>query len=377
MKVKVSISDLQYALKLVRDVSPKQSDSPGGSHLKAENNKVIFSSSNSELLVKTTIAAACAEEGEVTVDAASMSSAFSGLKPKKEDGTGASDVVLRTSGTGKKLLSSFSISYKDDQEVPHRRSFGLFQDSLLPNSPHIPSEVTARVPAAQLIDALNAVAYALSSNKNFVMFTGVFLTLGNGGITTVGSDGRCLAEYTVKFPYEGPEVSAIVPGHLASRIASGFFPHEFVNMYFSDRMLYVSSPNLTIAGPLINEKYPDYKSILPTCSAFATVNKEVLLDTLSSLAPQVSKEDHNRVSFVFDDGTLSVNASGSGVTGIPTDFRGTQQFDCNLSLLMSSIRNIEGDVRVWFPDKGKTIKFTSSDQEFDNLTAIIVPLASE
>ena len=381
MKFKVSVQDLQYALRTIRDVVPTSaaaSDS-AGVLISAKGDRAVFTAFNQEMFAKATIRIENSDDGEAVVDALALNSAVNHFIPTKEDGTGTSDVLLYTTSRSKKLHMSAKTRYASGVETPHKRVFALRSQDFFPG---LPSEnavnISFELPASILMDGIDSVGYALSRDANLPVFTGMLFKLSSDKLTLFATDGVCLAEYEAPVNFRGEAQKLVIPGSFANKITKSFFEGDTLKFFLTDSMLYVRTANLVLGGVLIREQYPDYKEYFPSPNKYAYVDKHILLDNLLNLNYEAAQAEANRVKIRLEDGASSLFCGQSENGGIPSKADSYFEFDCNLKLFANSVRNVYGDnLKVGFTDNDSLIEFSSEavDETGPNLTCLIVPLS--
>jgi len=379
MKFKISVSDLQYAMRHVRDVAPSTGPSAEtcGVLLEAKGNRAVFTSSNAEMIAKATVKISPKEDGATVVNAAALYSATSRFQPLK-DGVGTEDISVSLSKSSRRLNTTTKTIYKSGGVVPHQRAFSVYNTDFFPATPPSNIKETFKIPAADLMDGIERVAYAVSTDKARVLYTGILLRLEKNQLTVVATNGICLAEYKTQIPYDGSLLEIVIPNSFATKVAKSFFDEDLLEIELTDKMFFVKTPNLTLGGALINEPYPDYKTALPTPEATATVDKYILLDNLLNLNYDASVVEQSRMTASFEDGQVSLTCGNSSNGELVTDFKGKYQFECNLRLLSLSVKDIEGEkVKIGFSGPSKIVIFTSDEPSQGRLLTALVPLAPE
>jgi len=244
------------------------------------------------------------------------------------------------------------------------------------------SKEAIRLPSGALLDGIDCVAYALSSDKNNAVFTGMVLKVVPGeGLTLFAGNGICLAEYKSPINYSGPEINAIIPGNIANKVSRSFFDDGDLLLSIDGRRISVCGPNLLVGGPLIQDSYPDYHSILPVPDKSVVVDRVVLTDNLINLNYEAATVDENRVVMVFEGGNISLRCGGSENLGIKSEgFNGQAKFEVNLKLLVLSMKNLGGDqVKISFNDDTSPIHLSSLENFASgaSLKCVVVPLNPE
>lgn len=386
MKFTISVPDFQYAMRTVRDVVPSTGPlaETAGVLLEVKENTATFTAFNPQVMAKVTVAVKADRDGTAVIDAPAIHGAVSHFKPRNEVGVGTSDILVSSAPSAKKIQITAKTRYASGHETPHKRVFALRSHDFFPELPstddksHINNSF--ELGASLLMDGIDSVAYALSSDKHQLLFSGVLFHLTAGRMTLFATNGICLAEYSVPITYNGNDVRVVIPGAFASKVAKSFFDTDHISVDITNSMMFIKTANLTLAGALIREDYPDYKDVLPTPKKFVSVDKHVLLDNLVNLSYDASKVDDSRVSAKVAGGKMELKCGSSNNEGIFTDFKGSLKFDCNLTLFANSIRNIYGEIlKVGVTDALSPLQFSSAAEGSHSgakLTCVLVPLSA-
>jgi DNA polymerase III sliding clamp (beta) subunit (PCNA family) len=383
MKFKIPVSDLQYAMGTVKDVAPTSGPlaETAGVKIVAEGDRAVFYAFNPEMMARAVVKIIPEADGEVVVDPSALYSAVSHFKPAKEEGgVGTSDVSVLLAPRTKKLQIAARTKYASGVSTPHKRVFPLKTAGGFPDLPTKGKvKNTFDLPGDLVMGGIDSVGYAVSSDQNQFMFTGILLQLEEGRLTLFATNGICLAEYSTPLEYSGETLRVIIPGSFAQKVAKSFFDDDTLSCALTKNMLYLRTPNLAIGGTLIGDEYPDYKEVLPKPTVFAEVDKHVFLDNLLSLSYEASLIDDNRVSIVIEDGEVFLRCGQSENKGIPAKMSKSMQFDCNLKLLAGSVKNIFGNtLKIGFAGKDRPLTFSSADGPTGGpeLTCVLVPLTT-
>jgi len=382
MKFTISVSDFQYAMRTVRDVVPSSGPlaETVGVLIDVQGDRAVFTAYNPEVMAKASVRVNASRDGEAVVDAASLYGAISHFKPMSDKGVGTSDITVASAPRSRKLHITAKTKYASGVETPHKRVFSLRNQEFFPTVP-APAKLdkTFELSAGVLMEGIDSVSYALSSDKNQVIFTGVLFCLQENELTLFATNGICLAEYEVPVSYEGDPVSVILPGAFASKIAKSFFDTDVLTVSLTPSMMFVRTPNLVLGGALIREDYPNYKEVLPAPANFAVLDKHILLDNLINLNYEASSTEDSRVTMNLQGGEASLRCGPSDNGGLNAEFEGEASFDCNLSLFAASIKNIYGDsLKIGISEDKAPLHFSSDEQSHSGakLTCVLVPLSA-
>lgn len=381
MKFNISVTDLQYALRTVKDVVPTGPNIMSSASLiiEASGNRAVFNAYNPELVAKVTVKIDPVKDGKAAVEASALYSAVSHFKPRKENGVGTSDITLSVGSRSRKLQVSAKTRYASGVETPHKRVFALMGTGFFPDIPDPEqTDLTFEVPARILMDGIDSVSYALSKDKNQLLFTGLLFQLKDSKLSLFATNGLCLAEYSAPFAFEGEPVRIVLPGTFASKVAKSFFDTDSLLISLTHNMIFIRTPNMILGGALIRDEYPDYTKVIPKPTTFISLDKYMLLDNLVNLSYESANVDESRVTVQFKGKEASLKCSHSTNGGIPTDFEGDIAFDCNLNLLASSIKNVFGnELKIGIKEPKMPLQFSSGEEVGDGpqLKCVLVPLS--
>jgi len=380
MKFSVPVGELQTALRLVKDL--RLTAGP-----LAETNAVLLSVSpdhttitgyNGDALVRAAVKVEVDFVGDVVFDAAELFSAVSGFKVLNEEGFGTSDIAFSVSEGNRTISLSTKTKYTNNSVVPHRRKFPLLNRESFPDFSGLEDlKTTFTLKAAYLTDGIDRAAYALSGDKNNLLFTGFLLTVEPDKLGVVATNGICLAEYSIPIQYTESPLRVVVPGALAGRVAKCFEDDEEVEVCISTRHFFVRTSRLLIGGPLIREDFPNYSDVIVPPVSRVSVDKQMLVENLTNLAYDVMSDTDGRVSLVVDHGRLMIKAGESENSEIEVNGDIAISVDCNLRLLVASVRPLYGErVELGFSTSLHPVHFFSSydPAAVASLSSILVPL---
>ena len=381
MKFKIPVCDLQYAMGIMRDVAPSTGPlaETAGVKIVVADDSAVFYAFNPEMMARAVVKVSPETAGEVVIDPSALYSAVSHFKPLKGD-VGTSDVSVVLAPKAKKLQIAARTKYASGVTTPHKRIFPLKTAGGFPDLPTKGRvKHTFDLNAALFMEGISSVGYAVSSDQQQFMFTGILLELSNNTMTLFATNGVCLAEYTAPFEYTGEPLRITIPGSFAHKAAKSFFDTDVLSCVLTKNMLYLRTSNLALGGTLNSDEYPDYKAVLPKPSSFAEVDRDVFLDNLLSLSYEASLIDDNRVSVFIGVGEVFLRCGQSENKGIPATIKGKTEFDCNLKLLAGSVKNIFCDtLKIGFAGKDNPLTFSSTEEcaGAPNLKCVLVPLTT-
>jgi DNA polymerase III subunit beta len=138
-----------------------------------------------------------------------------------------------------------------------RRELSSVRSLLVPED-LVPTTVTVR--GADLAAALRAVRFAVGSDPELPVLSGVLFDVTPGALTVVATDRYRLATAEVPVAVlDGPPVGAVLPVGLVDRIP----PAGTVLITLHGAAVRVAAGAETLDGEVIVDRFPDYRALLP------------------------------------------------------------------------------------------------------------------
>lgn len=166
--------------------------------------------------------------------------------------------------------------------------------------------------------------FAVSKDETRIFMNGVLLKKADNKLTMVATDGRRLS--LIEMPSESvmPDFKGVIlhPKFLTiiRDLACG---EGELSLALSEKTIYAQFDNTKISATLINDQFPDYKSVIPNTQNFnLRFNRIEFLDSLRRTAV-FSNDKYNSIFLYFSPGKLEMVAEDTQIGGI------REQIDCN------------------------------------------------
>jgi DNA polymerase-3 subunit beta len=273
--------------------------------IKAGENGIELVSTNLEIGITHQLRGKVESNGEITIDAKTISD-YVNLLPleKVEFDKNDNEVSL---GCG---------NYKTKIKGESSKEFPLI--------PIINKDSFCELNIFDFKKALGSVAFAVANNDNRLELSGVMFSFNDKILTLAATDSYRLAERKVKLNNNNiNETKVVVPAKTVQeilRIISSYssdaqaIESDLVKIYLSDNQILFSLDSIEVISRLINGQYPDYKQIIPDkYKTKASINRQDLVRAIkaSSIFSKVGIFD---VSLIFKKGLINVYSS-SGQNG--------------------------------------------------------------
>lgn len=207
-------------------------------------------------------------------------------------------------------------------------------------------------------DAIRQIIFAVSTDENRPVFTGVMLEVKNGQMQMVATDTHRLAWRKVDLDnYNSTDITVIVPGKTLNDLSKIIGkPEKSVKVTITENQVLFTTENISFITRLINGKFPPYRQVIPQEVVAKIRLKTRELSEATERAALLTTEESSVIKLELQDKILVISASA--VTGrvyeeIPAHYEGEPiQVAFNayyLSELLKVIGNEEIDIEFAGP----------------------------
>jgi DNA polymerase-3 subunit beta len=233
-------------------------------------------------------------------------------------------VEMKTMAEGRMLLtcgnSKFELSTLPAEEFP--------------SLPDLDNETSsAQLPQASLKSAIKqvAVAAASSQDESRAVMTGISLSLEEGTLTLVATDGRRLAcvRKSVDVPLVGEEkLAVVVPARALIELSRLIETKGDVSLRVGKSQAFFKFDNFSLHCRLLEGRFPDYTKVVPTqFNRMCRIGRDDFVQALKRmLVVAQEKRSPNLIRLRFSEDTLGLSANtpdlGSGEEKLPVVFEG-------------------------------------------------------
>jgi len=236
------------------------------------------------------------------------------------------------------------------------------------------------------LDTMKAIieitSFAVSTDELKPALLGVFMRVADDKLTAVATDGHRLAEYILK-DFEAKEFAGdvIIPRKFLNLFST--FTTDDVKMLVGENHLVASFGDDTVYTRIIDERYPDYQSVMPTDNdKILLVNRDDILGAVrrvSIFSNKVSKQialhlDEQGVKVTSED---PEKASSGQEDLLAAKYTGEQlTIGYNASFLRDIISHIHDDkiiVKLKTPISA-TLFYPETAQENVDITLLLMPI---
>lgn len=297
MKFTVSSTNLLSHLQTISRVISSKNTNPilDNFLFKVEDNKLLLTASDSETMLQTEIS--------LTDSQGSCAVALSSkilLDSLKEFSDQPLTFEVDNETFAVKIISEVGV-YKfvgtDGKEYP-----------VMPDSESNVNKVV--IPAQTLFSGINQTIFAMSNDEMRPIMCGIFFDITTDSVTFVGSDGHKMVRVrTVNA--KGESVCSFILPKKPTSLLKNILPKESGDVYveFGEKNACFSLPDYKMFCRLLEGKFPNYNSVIPTNNPFkATIDRAALLNALRRISI-FSNQATNLVKMEFKSNEVHLSAS--------------------------------------------------------------------
>ena len=313
MKFSTSKTELQQALQKLSKATPVRSTLPILSCVlvKVDKKKTILKTTDLEITIEVEIASSFEE-------------------------TGSAAIPLKTlfEITNELPETRLTISVDNGGKVTIKTDLGVYDlmskmAEEYPTTPKQTNDTTLKVPGFVLKQIIESTLFAVSKDELKPALTGVLFQFSKEGFTAVSTDGHRLVKYSRKdFQTKNLNGEVIVPRKFLSYLLNQL-SDDNITLTLGENHLTAELKKNKILTKIIDEKFPDYNSVIPKeNNKTFIVEKNILLGAIRRVSIFSNKSTH-QVALLLNKlecfiTTEDPEKSSKAKEGIIGDFQGDE-----------------------------------------------------
>lgn len=184
-----------------------------------------------------------------------------------------------------------------------------------PQVPQFPEASAIRLPAATLRAMISKTIFAIANEESRYTLNGALLTLKDGGMVLVATDGHRLAhiEKTGETLSVSGEKKVLIPRKALSALQSllGASDAESIDFADDEQTLYFRIGGCLLTSRKLTGQFPNYEAVLPRDNnKFVIVRTDDLLGCIQRVA-QFADERSGAVKMRFEQNELKISSSST------------------------------------------------------------------
>lgn len=228
------------------------------------------------------------------------------------------------------------------------------------------------IETGKLSAMLQSVIYAMADDPVRPTLNGVFLEMGENGLTAVATDARRLAIAEMSGTPASSPASFIMPAKAASIAKSVFTESEVTIRYDGKRAVFHSDRTILSIIPE-KGKYPDYRNVIPKDNKnLLTVDRETFAETIKRILVCSDKTSNTMKMEIKTDLTGQTVTLSSENIGFMTEAKETLPVDYTGedivigfkgNYLVETLNSLPGErVKMTFDNQKKPVYVTPEEQ---------------
>lgn len=367
MKFSVRKKDFFQVLQKVSNVTPIRSTLPILSCilLTAKNDALNMRSTDLEITMSANCDVDIVEEGSIALPSRMLKDITSELPNTilhfEIDGEG---VLITTDEGGEYRITGFPASE-------------------FPSEPIIDDSKSVSMEAAKFARLVEKTGFAVSRDEMKVALTGVLFQFSENALCAVATDGHRMVRYTLKEFKGSSEINDIIvhPKFLNLSV-SNIKDIDFVTLRIGRNHVMLELKDTTIYSRIIEERFPDYESVIP-----ASNDKEIVIDIdlLLSAVKRVglfASRNTRQIGLHFKENSALMTAEDMETSSkareiIDVEYSGEEfSIGYNSDYLREVIRHIDGDkVRMKLKDPLSAGLFFPTEQlDEEDILFLLMPI---
>lgn len=205
------------------------------------------------------------------------------------------------------------------------------------------------MPSAVLARLLDKVAFAMSSEEVRYYLNGAFLTVAEGRLRAVSTDGHRLALVETDLPAGLIGMpSVILPRKLVRELRKLCDGCDVIEVQVGATKVRFGDASARLTSKVIDGSFPDYMRVIPRDNAqIATIDSDALAKAVDRVAT-VSQEKSRSAKMEFADGRLTISVrnmeAGQGVEELEAGYQGPDiSVGLNARYLLDVLARCDGD----------------------------------
>jgi len=250
-----------------------------------------------------------------------------------------------------------------------------------PNSPQLEDTLIFKLPQRTLKELLRQTSFAIAQNDVRYYLMGLCFDLLPEKLAVVATDGHRLALATEDFNLEEKEpLQVIVPRKAVLELTRMLdeADEEVEIMIDKTHIKFTISEQLSLSSKLIDGKFPDYYSVLPSNPEQVALADVTKLKTALTQASILSSDKYKGVKLVLSENLIKVSARNpeqeEAEVECEVDYNGESlEMGFNVAYLQDALNSITtAEVALCFTDNNSSCLIKPKD--IDNVNHVVMPM---
>ena len=373
MEFSIGVDELQHIVKLFGKIAKRNTEDPTGQiNIETTNEGVKFLANNGSIAIEyVSKQSSVKKQGSASVV---FNKLFSFITPFVfwNGSSGAKEVIIES--TDKAVHISIDVIFEDGSSSENKIRLDLHNPFgvLKPDSF---GQATFTMNSAIMRTAINKVIYAISPNEVRSAIQNMKIDFDKDYIRFVGTNGIQLSEYKVQNNTGYVGGFSVRYDFMSS--LQVILPNDDTQLFIetSERKIRAKFGNVYVEGRMdLGRDYPEYRPTLEAFSNIMSLDKKIILSSITPIQEILDSDDYNRITIEVKDKKLKIYSDASSFTySKNVDFNGEYVVDVNGRILKKTIESIGDDELILkFSDSNGVLIFDSKAQ--GNQSSLMTPV---
>ena len=252
-----------------------------------------------------------------------------------------------------------------------------------PQMPEVQSEKSFEVTSSILSRAINKTIFATGTDELRPNLLGVYVEMGPNGTNFVATDANRLVKYTRSNITSAEESSFIIPKKALNMLKSSLSNDDsIVRVDYGATNVFFSFGDIKLISRLIDERYPDYKNVIPKENTNElTLSRLDLLNSVKRISIFSNRATH-QIRLKITGSELNISAedlelSNEAQERLDCEYNGADmEIGFNSRYLVDLLSFMDGDsVKVLLDTPNKAgLLVPSENEENEEILMLIMPM---
>ena len=218
-----------------------------------------------------------------------------------------------------------------------------------PELPSVTGGYPVVIPKTILKDMIKKTIFAVATNENKPVHTGVKFEISQGKLVLIAVDGYRLAVRREAIDYDGENMSFVVPAKTLNEIVKLSGDDEGVfSINVGKRHIFFQVNEYKIISRLLEGDFIDYNAAIPlSASTTAEVNVRSLIESIERTSLIITDRTKSPIRCIVDSGIIklsSVTSIGTASDKLGADIKGKRvEIGFNNRYLLEALRSCDTD----------------------------------
>lgn len=249
-----------------------------------------------------------------------------------------------------------------------------------PQSPEITDMKKIYIDHDLLYRLITKTLFAVSKDELRPALTGVLLHILKNEIRAVSTDGHRLVRVVNK-NYNFDEEKEIVLPNKSLNVVLKYMDEKLQYISVSERYAIFVFENSTVSTRLIEEKYPNYESVIPAESEYTmTINKNDLLSSVTR-ASIFTNNPNNLIKFTIESSKVTIYAEDpdtgmSATEKIPCEFTGKSfEIGFNAVYVTEILNHLDSEeINIYLTSSNRAATVLPKTAQEEDILMLLMPL---